>query len=267
MKNIKLGIIGGGNMAGAILNGIIRGKVLPAENIIISDLDENKLNSFKKLGVNATTDNVLLLNNAEYIILAVKPQVAKTFLPTIKEYAVGKKIISIMAGISILSLKNMLGDVSVTRIMPNTPCLVGEGMCAVDATDFDEDGKILVFNIFNSLGKVIELPEKYFHAVTAVSGSGPAYVYMFIKAMINGGINSGLDAETSKLLTLQTFRGAASMVENSDNIDLLIKNVCSPGGTTIEAVNHYNQNSLEKIIVDGMKKCKTRSEELSSDAK
>lgn len=172
-----------------------------------------------------------------------------------------------MAGVSTSAIKAMLGNVSVTRIMPNTPCLVGEGMCAVDATDFDEEGKKLVFSIFNSLGKVIELPERLFHAVTAVSGSGPAYVYMFIDGMIKGGIDAGLDAETAKLLTLQTFRGAAAMAEASDDIDTLIKNVCSPGGTTIEAVNHYKDTKLEEIIAEGMEKCKNRSEELSANAR
>lgn len=267
MRKFKLGIIGAGNMASAILNGILKSRILGCGDIVISDVDDVKLSKFADLGIATTKDNCALIESSNYILLAVKPQIAKTILPDLKQYAQNKNIISIMAGISKDTIKSMLGNVQVTRIMPNTPCLVGEGMCAVDAADFDKDGKMLVTDIFGSLGSVIELPETYFHAVTSLSGSGPAYVYMFIEALIKGGVNSGLSEETAKKLALQTVRGAATMVEESNNIDVLVKNVCSPGGTTIEAVNYYKEARLEEIVEEGMERCKKKSEELSNNAR
>lgn len=266
MRNYKLGIIGAGNMSNAILNGILAKGVFEPQDILVSDVNEDKLIELEKKDISTTTNNKLLLNLCDFIILAIKPQVANKILSDLHDDADGKKIISIMAGITKKSLYAMLGNVKVTRIMPNTPCLVGEGMCAVDASDFVDLDKQLVLNIFGSLGEVIELPEDKFDAVTSVSGSGPAYVYMFIEGMIKGGVKAGLTEEVAKTLTLQTFRGAVTMTENASDIGQLIKNVCSPGGTTIEAVNHYNDSDLEKIIVEGMEKCAKRSKELSGNA-
>lgn len=266
MYDFKLGIVGAGNMASAILNGILRTKVISPEKIVVSDIDDNKLEIIKNQGVNTVKDNKVLFKNAEFIILAVKPQVAKSIFKNFEEIR-NLKIISIMAGITKDTLKDFFKGAKVTRIMPNTPCLLGEGACAIDASDFDEDGKKLVFNIFESLGKVVELDEKYFDAVTAVSGSGPAYVYTFVKAMIDAGIDMGLPENVSEELTLQTFIGAVRMVENrTTDVETLIKNVCSPGGTTIEAINSFKNNNLEAIIADGMRKCENRSRELSKNA-
>lgn len=266
MKKFEVGFIGAGNMATAILNGILNSNIILPEKIIISDIDTEKLSVFEKKGVSTTSDNSLLLKSAKYIILAVKPQIAIKILPFLKDSVSDNLFISIMAGIPKNKIKNMLGNVAVTRIMPNTPCMIGDGMCAIDASDFDEKSKILVYKIFKSLGEIVELDENCFDAVTAVSGSGPAYVYMFINSMINGGIECGLSYNDSKKLALQTFKGAVSMVQKTDTpIDILIENVCSKGGTTIQAVDHYRNNNLEQIIIDGMKKCKKRSEELSKE--
>ncbi|NLZ25869.1 MAG: pyrroline-5-carboxylate reductase, partial [Clostridiales bacterium] len=119
-------------------------------------------------------------------------------------------------------------------------------------------------SLFSSFGKTVVLEEKYFDAVTAVSGSGPAYVYMFIKSMVDAGAALGLDRETAKYLTVQTFAGAAKMVEDSPfDIETLINNVCSKGGTTIQAVESFRDDGLEEIIKKGMEKCYNRSKELS----
>lgn len=266
MYDYKLGIVGAGNMANAILNGILRTGVVSPEKIVVSDIDDKKLEIIKNQGVNTVKDNKVLFKNAEFIILAVKPQVAKVIFRDFEKIE-NLKIISIMAGITKDTLKGFFDGAKVARIMPNTPCLLGEGACAIDASDFDDDGKKLVFDIFKSLGKFVELDEKYFDAVTAVSGSGPAYVYTFIKAMIDAGCDMGLSDKISEELTLQTFVGAVKMVENrTTDIEMLIKNVCSPGGTTIEAVKSFKENNLEEIIKDGMRKCEKRSKELSENA-
>ena len=264
MNRFTLGIVGAGNMATAILNGILKSGCLNPDEIIVSDVDGDKLKAISEKGVVVTFDNELIFGQSDYILLAVKPQVAKEVFKDIKYKNL--KVISIMAGISRNTVSEMFGGARVARIRPNTPCLVGKGMCAIDAGDFDEDGRKLVSVIFSSLGKIVELDEKYFDAVTAVSGSGPAYVYTFIKAMIDEGDALGLDEKISETLTLQTFEGAVKMVEErTTDIDTLIKNVCSKGGTTIEAVNCFAENNLDKIIAEGMKRCEKRSKELSGN--
>lgn len=260
-NKFTLGIIGAGNMATAIVGGILKNKILNADEIIISDLDTEKLSVFNKSGLSVSTDNLYVGTNCQYILFAVKPQIAPQVLKDLSPVLKAETVISIMAGISTAKLKDYLGNRNYARIMPNTPALVGKGMAAVAFSNGFHSQFVL--DIFNSLGKAIELDEKYFDAVTSVSGSGPAYVYMFIKAMIDGGINGGLDFETSKALTLQTFKGAVKMIETSDKpIDDLINAVCSKGGTTIQAINSFKSDNLEGIIKNGMDKCRYKSEEL-----
>lgn len=258
----KLGLIGAGNMASAIVSGTLKGLLSPSD-IIISDKDEAKLANFAKNGITTTTDNAMVATNSENILFAVKPQIAPLVFEDIKGKINAETIISIMAGINISTLEKNLGHHNFVRVMPNTPAMLGEGMSALSFKG-DFKNKEFLFSLFNSFGKTVELDENLFDAVTSVSGSGPAYVYMFIKAMIDGGIDGGLSAETSKILTLQTIIGACKMVENSTkNIDELIEAVCSKGGTTIEAVNSFKGDDLNGIIRKGIAKCKRRSEELS----
>ncbi len=263
-----IGFIGAGNMASAIVNGIMNANIFPVNQILISDIDDEKLATFRDKGLHTTSDNEFLLKNCDFVLFAVKPQIATELLPKLKSAVNGNNFISIMAGLSINTIKGFLGDIKIARIMPNTPCLVGAGMCAIDTGNFDDNKISILTKIFNSLGEVVFIKEDKFNAVTAVSGSGPAYVYKFIKAMIDGGVEFGLDYVTSKKLTLQTFDGAKKMVEISDlPIDKLIQNVCSKGGTTIQAVEYYNQANLETIIKCGMEKCRARSEELSNETR
>lgn len=262
-KKYTLGIIGAGNMASAIVGGILNSKILDPNQIIISDLDDVKLNEKMALGLNVTKSNLEVFENAENILFAVKPQSFDDVVKDIKDKCKASLIISIMAGVSIEKLQSNFGkDKNYSRIMPNTPALVKKGMAAIA---FSENFRSeFVINIFKSLGEVVELDEKYFDAVTSLSGSGPAYVYLFIKSLIDGGIQGGLDFETSKKLALQTVLGAVEMVKSSPlDIDTLISNVCSKGGTTIEAINYYKDHKFEAIVKEGMKKCKDRSEELS----
>ncbi len=260
-KNFKLGVIGAGNMASAIIGGILNCNIIAPSQIIISDLDDNKLSYFASLGLATTKDNTFLSSNAENILFAVKPQIAPIVFEDIKSSIDADLVISIMAGISIAKLKNALGERKYARIMPNTPALVGEGMAAIAFSgDFKSQ---FVIDIFSSIGKVVELDESLFDAVTSLSGSGPAYVYMFIDALIKGGIEGGLDEETAKRLAIQTIRGAAKMIEQSDKpIDELVDAVCSKGGTTIQAVDTYREEKLEEIVIKGMTKCRNRSKEL-----
>ena len=210
-KKFTLGIIGAGNMSSAILGGVLRGGLLRADRIAVSDRDPEKLAVMAQNGVYTTADNREVASLSEYLMFAVKPQVA----PAV--------------------------------VMPNTPALVGEGMSVIA---FEEGARSqFVADIFASIGKVAELDESKFDAVTSLSGSGPAYVYMFIEALIDGGVEGGLDPETAKLLAIQTVRGSAKMVAVSSRpVGELIDAVCSKGGTTIQAVDSFREDGLEDIV-------------------
>lgn len=260
-KKFTLGIIGAGNMASAIVGGILKSNLLQPSQIIISDLDQEKLKIFEQQGISITSDNRMLVAVCSNLLFAVKPQSAPIVWESIADIISADTVISIMAGISIAKIKAALGERNYARIMPNTPALVGEGMAAIAfSKDFHSN---FVVDIFKSLGKVVELDESLFDAVTSLSGSGPAYVYMFIKALIDGGVEGGLDYQTAKTLAVQTVRGSAKMIEFSEKpIDLLIDAVCSKGGTTIQAVDSFRTDNLESIIKTGIKKCRNRSKEL-----
>ncbi|MEG1529763.1 MAG: pyrroline-5-carboxylate reductase [Clostridia bacterium] len=260
-KKFTLGIIGAGNMASAIVGGILNSGLLSPDMLLISDLDDEKLDVFAKKHLAVTKDNLYLSSSCENLLFAVKPQCAPQILTEIKSTVTANLIISIMAGVSIDKLQGYLGNRNYARIMPNTPALIGEGMAAVA---FSKNFRSpFVIDIFKSLGKVVELDETLFDAVTSLSGSGPAYVYLFIKALIDGGIEGGLSADDAKTLAIQTVIGSAKMVSASNKpIDQLIDAVCSKGGTTIQAVDSFKQDGLEEIVKRGIEKCRNRSKEL-----
>lgn len=253
-------------MSSAITKGILISGLLAPEELIVSDLSEEKLAAARALGVSVTEDNLLLATNAEYLLFAVKPQ----SFPAIAESIKGKfdaKIISIMAGITVSTLKEKLAATKICRVMPNTPCMVGSGMSALCFSGYSAEEKNFPLAVFSGLGEIIELEEKKFDAVTSVSGSGPAYAYMFAEGMIKGGMNGGLTYEEAKKLTLATLIGGARMIAQSDKpIPDLIDAVCSKGGTTIQAVNHYRLAGLEEIIQEGVDRCRMRSVEMSNPA-
>lgn len=265
MQNMyTLGVIGAGNMAYAIIGGILNGGLLKPSEIIVSDVDTDKLAVFKEMGANVTVDNALLASECRYLLFAVKPQIAPAVFDAVKDVIAAPTVISIMAGISMSQMRKALGTRNYARIMPNTPALVGKAMSAIAFSDgFRSE---FVIQIFRSIGEVAELDERLFDAVTSLSGSGPAYVYMFVKALIDGGIEGGLDENTAKTLALQTVLGAVEMIKKSDKpIDELIEAVCSKGGTTVQAVNSFKNDNLEQIVKRGMEKCRLRSMELGKE--
>lgn len=265
MNNYKLGIIGAGNMSTAIQKGVLSSGLLSPSEIIVSDLSYDYLGRAKELGVQVTTDNDDVAASAEYVLFAVKPQAFPDIASLLKGKLTDKKIISIMAGVPIEKLVSSLDVQKICRVMPNTPCMVMSGMSALCFMNYDEEEKNFPRSVFSGMGDVIELPETKFDAVTSVSGSGPAYAYMFIDGMIKGGMNGGLTFEEAKKLTLATIVGGARMVENSEKpIERLIDAVCSKGGTTIQAVNYYRNANLTDIIAEGVDRCRARSIEMRS---
>lgn len=265
-KLFKLGVIGCGVMAQAFLKGAILSDFLRAKKVAVSDMDEAKLSDMAELGINTFTDNAYVAQNSEYILIAVKPQNFAEVAEQIKGVH-PEKIISIMAGVRKNTIKDALGiGVKVARCMPNLPCTIGSGMIAVDMIDFNKslDDTEFVTKLMDCTGSVLSVSEEKMNAVTGISGSGPAYVYMFIDALIDSGVAQGLTKNEAKLLAVQTVLGAAEMVQSDETpLSELIMKVCSKGGTTIEAVKVFEDRDFRGIVKDGVAACVNRAVELS----
>lgn len=266
MSEKKIGFIGAGNMATAIINGILGNKAKSAGNIYVSDLDENKLAVMAEKGINTVSTGSDVVKNADIIVLAVKPQNYDEVLGEIKSKADESKIfVTIAAGISIEYVRKGLGfNCPMVRVMPNTPLLLGKGATALCRSEniTDEDFEE-VYNMFALSGEAAILPESQMNAIIAVNGSSPAYVYLFAKAMVDYALSVGIDAETALRLVCKTFEGSAEMLRSSgDTPEQLIEKVCSKGGTTIEAMNILKERNVPQAIGDAMAACTKRAEEL-----
>ncbi len=256
----KLGIIGAGNMGRAIMAGVIQAGLFDADKVMVSDMDPLTLESVRKdHGVQVTQDSRDVMVQSDLVVAAVKPNVICGVLSQIsREITVDKVLVSIAAGTTIESLEQAVGkDRKIARIMPNTPVMVGEGMSALccngNVTD-EEQGQIK--EIFSSLGKCEIVPESLIDAVISVSGSGPAYVFMFIEAMADAGVLAGLSRTNAYTFAAQTVLGAAKMVlETGMHPGQLKDMVCSPGGTTIEAVRALEEAGFRNAVFQGQLSC------------
>lgn len=263
----KLGFIGTGVMAGAIMKRIIASSHalgLNLADVVAYDLDESKLNEFVSLGISKGTSAFDVLENAEIVMLGVKPQFYADILTNATNIN-AKTILSIMAGVKISTLRKYLGtEIGIVRIMPNTPCVVGKGIMALTFDNCSEDVKSFVISSLNTCGKTLIIDESKFDAVTSISGSGPAYVYAFADAMVQAGIKGGLTKEESKLLTLATIEGSSAYAGVAEfELDTLVERVCSKGGTTIEAVTIFKDKGLAEIVGEGIDACREKSKLLS----
>lgn len=263
---MKLAFIGGGNMATAIINGIVDSSFVSAQDIIVSDSSEEKLFVFEQKGVKTLSDNIEAANIADVIIFSVKPDVLRKILSSFSglKNIENKLFISIAAGVSVKEILNGIStETNVVRVMPNTPALVGEGMTAVFMSDIPAEKFDIAVNLFNTIGKTVVIDEKYADAVTAVSGSGPAYIFMVIEAMADGGVLCGLPRDVAYTLASQTVLGSAKMVlESGEHPGVLKDRVCSPGGTTIEAVYSLEESDLRGAFIKAIKKCADKSKSL-----
>ena len=265
-KKFKLGVIGAGFMASSIIKGVINARTVSSSDIIVSDVSNESLNKIQELGVNVTLDSLEVCKNSEYVLIAVKPQNFASVAEVIHGLTCDK-FISIMAGVKKERIKELLGMVKVARCMPNTPCSIGYGAVAIDLSDFtNEEDKIFIKSIFTSIANVVEVNENLINAVTGVSGSSPAYYYLFAKSIIDVGVKNGLDYETAKNLAVSTMIGAGQMILNNPqkSIDELVNAVCSKGGTTIEAVKVYQENDISKISEKAVDACIKRAFELEN---
>ena len=265
---MKLAIIGLGNMGRAILSGILKQNIIKAENIIAAD--KKIANSGFKVEeefseISLTADNQKAARKADYIILAVKPQVIKFVLEDIKNDSAAKVIISIAAGVKTDLLSQYFGSkAKIVRIMPNTPALVGAGMSALYfSRQVEADEKAFVEKIFGALGETAEVKENEMDAVTGLSGSGPAFVYLFIEALADAGVLKGLDRQTALKLAAQTVKGGAEMALKSGKHPAELKDmVASPAGTTIAGIAELEANAFRSSVISAVKTAAERSEEL-----
>ncbi len=266
-KQFKLGIIGCGFMAQSIMRGVVLSDFLSEKKVIVSDVSEENLDKVNYLGVRTALDNRIVAENSEYVLFAVKPQ---NFAEAVKSLGgfVPEKVISVMAGVKKSTIKNAFGlsAVKVARCMPNLPCSIGSGAIGIDMLDFNNftDDTDFISNVFNSLGTILSVDESKMDAVTGISGSGPAYVFMFIDSLVDAGVKQGLSKSQAKILAVQTVLGAAEMVgRDEEPISELIMRVCSKGGTTIEAVKVLEENNFRETISKAVDACVKRSKELS----
>ena len=268
MRKDKIGFIGSGKMGEAIIAGVLKKKLFNNKNIFFYDMSVKAANYIrKKYKINFIKNNHELLDKAKIIVLAVKPQAVRVILDDIKKKVTkGHLIISIAAGIKIKTIKKLLAqNVKVIRVMPNTPCLIGKGI-SVLSPDKNIDKKSIetVEKIFSSLGRAIILDEKYLNSVTALSGSGPAFVYRIVDAFIKAGKSVRLKENISKELAIETFLGAVEMIKTTGkSIEQLVLDVSSPNGTTVAGRYILEKSNYKKIIKSTIKAAKKRAEELS----
>ena len=264
---IRLGVIGAGNMGEAILRGYLGSSYASSAEVSIFDLDAEKCRTLQTdFGVAVADTLSDLIATSDMLLVAVKPNVcAHIFAEQFNAFS-GKAVVSIAAGWGGERLKQALPDSArILRVMPNTPAMIGEGMIVFESGDsLTSDERAFAEQLFGAVGDVITVEPKLMNAVTAVSGSGPAYVYLFIEAMADGGVKAGLPRPVALKLAAQTVKGAAMMVsETGVHPGELKDRVCSPGGTTIEAVSVLEQTGFRGSVIAAVDACNAKSELLS----
>jgi len=278
--NKKTGFIGAGNMAEAFIGAVTRSGIIPSTMIYASDVNAERLSMLKKTyGISVMDDNYKIFSMCDIIVLAVKPQQMSDVLSHItsrNEYGIERRkiVISIAAGITLGKLESFLyaplerevsGNLPIIRVMPNTPALVLAGMSGMTPNrNAVPDDINTARTILEAMGKVIEFKEGALDAVTALSGSGPAYVFYLVESMIQGGIDMGLDPYDASILTLTTLKGSVALIEEiGESPELLRRRVTSPGGTTEEAFKVLEKKRVKETIIEAMAAAARRSKELS----
>ncbi len=278
--NRRLGIIGGGNMGEAFAGAMIETGMFEAESITVSDVAAGRIERLKdKYGVNVAQDNFEVFDSSQIVVLAVKPQAMVQVLTDIAnsdgyDAKERKVVVSIAAGVPMEKIEKLLysrldeqakSNMPIIRVMPNTPALVLEGMSGMSANRYATADEIeTTRSILEAVGKVIVFEEKRLDAVTAVSGSGPAYVFLLIESMIEAATEVELEPEDARKMILQTIKGAVKLMEASgESAAELRKKVTSPGGTTEAALKVFEKRGFKQAVVDAISAATKRAAELS----
>ncbi len=267
LENKKIGFIGAGVMGKAIIGGLIESGYVKKENIFASEINQelaNKVSS--ELGISASIDNNKVAESSDILFICTKPFIIKKVLEDISN-SLGEKtlVISIAAGVSSETIENSINkSIPVIRTMPNTPVLVKEGMVALCRGKHATDEHIeLTKNLFEQTGKCIEVPEKLINAVTGISGSGPAFMYLIIEALADGGVKKGLPKKTAIELAAQTALGAAKMVLETGKHPAILKDeVTTPGGTTIAGLMTMEEHGVRSALAKTVQSTAEKADEL-----
>lgn len=266
LNNKTVIFIGGGNMAGALIDGLLKAKT--AQNltltIAVSDPNEPNRAKFAQKGVVAVSPELAgeQIANADVLVLAVKPQVMGDVCQTLLPFIGNQLIVSVAAGLSLATLQAMTGSNKIVRTMPNLPATVGLGATGLFADKVSDDDKALAQAVMNASGIGVWVDnESDLHTVTAVAGSAPAYFFYVLEQMIDEAVAMGLSYDNAHALAVQTMIGAGTMAKDDNPADLRAK-VTSKGGTTHSAITHFIDNGLDTVIKGGMRACVARSTEL-----
>ena len=266
-SKLTIGFLGAGKMATALAKGLVQAKLVSADQIIASDpIDAARAAFAKEVGVKATASNLETTKSAQVLVLAVKPDQVAGVLKDIRGLVTGKHLLcSIAAGVTLARLESGLGDgARVIRVMPNTPALVGASATAyaLGRHATAEDGR-LAQKMFSAVGVAFELKEALLDAVTGLSGSGPAYVYLIIEALSDGGVAAGLPRDVATKLAAQTVLGSARMaLETGQHPGVLKDMVTSPGGTTIEGLHELEKAGVRGALMNAVRAAAEKSKKL-----
>ncbi len=262
---MKIGFLGAGAMGGAILTGAVNAGVLGPKDVYVYDVSEKILEKYAAMGCNICKDNEELGKASDIVVLAVKPQYAAPALATLGNTLDGKAVISIMAGATTERIRSMIqGNIRVLRCMPNTPALVNAGAFALcNETDLTADEKAFAENLFTSIGIVEWMSEKLIDTACGLSGSGPAFVALFIEALADGGVLEGLPRATAYRLAAQTVMGTAKLVMDTGMHPGQVKDmVSSPGGTTITGCQVLEEMGFRAAAIDAVQAATNKSRQL-----
>jgi pyrroline-5-carboxylate reductase len=265
-----IGFVGGGNMAEALIKGIITADIYAPENVLVSDIRAERLEFLaEKYGAVPVESNAELAANVGTVVLSIKPQNMTDALESIRDAVSAETlVISIAAGIKVANIAAVLGDIAIVRVMPNTPALIGEGASALFANERARPLLEKAMSIFSSVGKAVVVDnEDLIDAVTALSGSGPAYYFLLMEEMIKAGVELGLPEAVAKDLVLQTAKGAGLLAVEADKDDEspaeLRRKVTSPGGTTEAALKVFVEGKIGELICAAITRARDRGRELS----
>jgi pyrroline-5-carboxylate reductase len=263
LRKVKLGFIGAGNMGGALLKGLLAAGV-PASNLTFYDPDPELQQKLDSLGIEAALDNAEVMH-ADVAILAVKPQVMGQVLEEIQEFTRARHlVISIAAGITLSHLEEALPEPRFIRAMPNTPLMVHAGMTGLTpGTRATPEDVQLALELFQAVGRAVVVDEKLMDAVTALSGSGPAFVAVFLEALADGGVKMGLSRALALEMAAQTLLGTARLCQEQNLHPALLKDrVASPGGTTIAGLHALEVGGFRGVVMDAIEAAALRAREL-----
>ena len=260
-----VGFVGCGNMASAIISGLINNAHIAPTAIIAADASQTALDKASHFGIRTTKDNTIVAREAEIIFLSVKPQYYETVIAGIKDYISDTQIVvTIAPGKTLEWLEARLGSIKIVRTMPNTPAIVGEGITGVCKNANVSDKELsYVLTLLGSFGLVETIPEALMDVCVSVSGSSPAYVFMFIEAMADAAVADGMPRDKAYTFAAQAVLGSAKMIlETGKHPGELKDMVCSPGGTTIEAVRVLEEKGFRSAVIEAMKACTNKAKGL-----